>query len=1370
MASSFHGPQKLICTFHTKGHKDKRLFSANKIAGCRRKVRCLWDTGSELTLLNDSLRRQFSFKPTDKMDHTDVHLRSANGTPMQVTAKYLLHFKGPNYEFKIPTYFVKDLAGAGIIGADAMDKYGITVDVRSQKVTQMIPMTDPIIGTEQENHGRMLRAINSVTVPAGAEVLVPTTASRTFNKEDMYEVKQFLTDTNIIVHDGIYTSSASGKRIGVVVANVTDCPMYIAKDQYLAYAMRIENDHMRNYAASMVEDKDNVDDLLLRAATYFAAKVYAHIPEPKTSPADQVDLSTLSENWKPKFRQLFKKFDEVLSKTAEDVGNCPVIPQQIKLTDERMVASTPPYRLPENLKPIVHDYVDRLLKADVIRKSTSPFSSPLMLVKKPHAKPDEPAIDQYRVVNDFRKLNKMTIKDSYPMRNIYELIDDVASAKYLTVLDLKNSFWAQQLTEDSKKYTAFPVPGRGQFEYNRSAQGLVNSSNTFQRMVDFIMQDMPYVRCYIDDIVIYSNTLEEHHKHIENVLARLQKYNLKISPRKIQVANGSITYLGYDITPGKAIQPGKIKCQKIAEWHAPRNVEEIRQFLGLCSFFRRTIENYASIAAPLNKLTRKDAKFDEGTLPEDALQAYKELRQKLCARPCLKPVDFALPFFLTTDASTEGLGAVLSQSHDGVEHPVAYASRLLTAPEQKYAPFHLEHLAMVFGCKHFAPYLKGKEFTIRTDHKPLTAITSTQTNNLTRLKAELDDFMPFTVVYINGKQQMADMLSRPQRQVTATTITDLSPEHIRQLQKEDLLGKALAIKLRFNSLPDKNEELRAQTVKWIPLAEYSEEGLVKIKHLGHLLTYAPESIRHNLLQAFHDHPTAGHYGAVKTKAQLLTTWWWPTLTADVERYVKDCHTCQKTNQAHSSKPAPLGQLPPVSRTFDRVHIDLLQLPTTTSGSKYALVMVDAFSKWTEVRPLASKAMDDVANQIIKGWIARYGPPRQFHSDNGTEFTNKILKAIMGRLGITHSFSTPLHPQSNGQVERVNKDIVNYLTKYFAGNNEWEDQLPLFCWAHNSTVTASTGLPPFTVVFGSSPRLPFMPQETKRHYADDYFSLFNQRLTLITDYVKHMQRLATERGERTFNKNAVDKEFDIGSRVYLTSIGGTNRPQKLKFKFEGPYLITNNLGNNMYEVKRESDGKITKAHANRVKLVLPAHAMQEIVPPTPDKEHQEGPLPRLQRILKRVKDLPKRLSPPSSAKTSAPSTKPEVSKEGRPRPEPEPSRPRDPSTPQGPSGSNKAETEPSGARDPWNRTKYNLRRGPRFVSSCWTPEAFRPQEYTQWHLPSRNKIYCAVKPVKGPRPLYSPDLRTFGGLRRPPEWVYHQPSWHWAGPSFTWPSW
>jgi len=172
MASSFHGPQKLICTFLNKGHRDKRFFSAIKVAGCRRKMKCLWDTGSELTLLNDSLRSQFALKAEDKMDHTDVNLRSANGTSMVVTAKYKLHFKGPKFEFIIPTYFVKDLAGAGIIGADAMDKYGITVDIRQQTVTELLPLDDPIIGTRDENVGRMLRAINSTTIPAGSVVAV----------------------------------------------------------------------------------------------------------------------------------------------------------------------------------------------------------------------------------------------------------------------------------------------------------------------------------------------------------------------------------------------------------------------------------------------------------------------------------------------------------------------------------------------------------------------------------------------------------------------------------------------------------------------------------------------------------------------------------------------------------------------------------------------------------------------------------------------------------------------------------------------------------------------------------------------------------------------------------------------------------------------------------------------------------------------------------------------------------------------------------------------------------------------------------------------------------------------------------------------
>jgi len=405
-------------------------------------------------------------------------------------------------------------------------------------------------------------------------------------------------------------------------------------------------------------------------------------------------------------------------------------------------------------------------------------------------------------------------------------------------------------------------------------------------------------------------------------------------------------------------------------------------------------------------------------------------------------------------------------------------------------------------------------------------------------------------------------------------------------------------------------------------------------------------------------------------------------------------------------------------------------------------MVDAFSKWTEVRPLRNKSMDEVTNKIIQGWIARYGPPRQFHSDNGTEFTNKILKAITGRLGITHSFSTPLHPQSNGQVERVNKDIINYLTKYFHGNNEWESQISLFSWAHNSTATASTGLPPYTVVFGVSPRLPFIPQEQTTTYSDDYFSLFNRRLSIITDYVTHMQKLATERGEKTFNKGATDKTFDIGSRIYLTSIGGANRPQKLKFKFEGPYLIIKSLGHDMYEVKRESDGKISKTHANRIKLVIPGHAMQEIVPPTPEKEQQEGPLPRLQRILKRITITPKRTTQRHRSTTRDPD------RNSQPVPGPNHGQPQTGSQtlhpardPDPPTVTHDPEIDHRRPRDPPRRHLYNLRPRPGFHSSIWTSQVTTSPRY----------------PQASHRP-------------RPPEWAYSQPCWLWGGPSLMWPSW
>jgi len=337
---------------------------------------------------------------------------------------------------------------------------------------------------------------------------------------------------------------------------------------------------------------------------------------------------------------------------------------------------------------------------------------------------------------------------------------------------------------------------------------------------------------------------------------------------------------------------------------------------------------------------------------------------------------------------------------------------------------------MVFGCRHFAAYLKGKEFVIRTDHKPLTAITSTQSNNFGRLQAELDEYLPFTIVYINGKDQIADMLSRPQQPKSISTHAQQAPfdpsrEDILKAQKEDLVCKAVVCKLWYDATSS-SIQLRRQANEILPHATTAQDKLLEYNYAERKVIVAPASMRQDILRSRHDNIMSGHHGSTKTKQQILQNWWWPTINKDVELYVKNCDICQRANIAHDKTPAPLGELKPIDQAFQRVHIDLLQLPTTTAGNKYALVMVDAFTKWVEATPLKTKHMDGVAEELIKLWIARFGPPRQLHSDNGSEFSNKVMKAVAARLGICHTFSSPQHPQSNGQVERVNRDIIGLL--------------------------------------------------------------------------------------------------------------------------------------------------------------------------------------------------------------------------------------------------------------------------------------------------------------------------------------------------------
>jgi hypothetical protein len=891
----------------------------------------------------------------------------------------------------------------------------------------------------------------------------------------------------------------------------------------------------------------------------------------------------------PAYKQLLKQFSSVLAKSTYDVGHTELIKHDIILKDAEKIACTPPYRTPEHLRSVAEEYIENLAKAGIIRRSVSPFSSPLMLVRKGDAKPDKPLIEQYRVVHDYRRLNENTVRDSYPMRNLYELLDSVAQAKVWSVIDLSSGFWNQSLTERAKPYTAFGLPGQGHWEYNRSAQGLTNSPAAFQRLLDHVLADVKGVYVYIDDVIICSQTHDEHLRILRTVLARFKKYNLKIKPSKLQLATAEVNYLGYNLSKDKGIRAGEAKIEAVKRWPVPSTITEIKQFLGLCSFFRRTIHRFAEIAQPLTRLTRKDSGWTSGELGKEAEEAFLHLKRDLCSRPCLQPVSFDREFILTTDASKVGIGVVLSQiGEDGEEHPCAYASRVLSTTEQNWAPTNLEYLAMLWGCKHFKPYLVGRHFTIRTDHKPLVSLNRVQGSVLERMRAELQEFQPFTVKYLKGEKMPADGLSRTvESEVQEILETRRLPavftaDQVYYLQKQDKQVKALVVALKWKQEP-RDPKLLEYVRQLLPIAEL-KRGIAFVRLHGKLLALAPANIRPILLYHCHDSPQAGHRSTATTLGKLQEKWYWPEMAAETEQHCKSCKTCLAVNRPPHNRPGPMGRLKPATFFNCRVHADLLGWLPNDRGFRYLLVMQDAFSKWTELVPLENKTADHTASQVFEHWINRHGCMETLVSDQGKEFANQVMATLCSKLHIAHQTTSAMHPQANGLVERTNRTVLTYLRKFLDGSNNWVELLPALQFSLNTAVHASSGQTPFLLVHGRAPRVPAELFDPDLHpqYAEDDISEQLRRQANIQLKAWQSEEEAWTKQKKEFDKHCRAKVVAPGDIVYLNRPHSGTQFQKFQPLYFGPFKVVALHSNSSVELMREN-GKIIRVHSDRLKL-------------------------------------------------------------------------------------------------------------------------------------------------------------------------------------------
>lgn len=415
-----------------------------------------------------------------------------------------------------------------------------------------------------------------------------------------------------------------------------------------------------------------------------------------------------------------------------------------------------PYRQSPAQSDEINKQVERLLQDNVIQESHSPWNAPVHLVPK---KLDATGELKYRMVIDFRRLNDITVNDKYPLPNITDLLDKLGKSSYFSTLDLASGYHQIEIEEQDRQKTAFSTQ-YGHFEFLRMPFGLKTAPATFQRTIDNVLRGLQGLHCmvYLDDIIVFSSSLEEHLQKLRAIFDRLRVTNFKVQLDKTEFLRKEVLYLGHTITK-HGIKPNDDKIHAVLNYPLPKTTTEIKSFLGLVGYYRRFIKDFAKITQPLTACLKKRNKI---IIDQRYIDAFNQCKELLTNAPLLQYPDYDKPFVLTTDASNVALGAVLSQGQIGHDKPVAYASRTLSDTESRYSTIERELLAIIWAIKHFRPYLYGRKFLIYTDHRPLAWLHSLKDPNskLTRWRLKLQDY-DFEIIYKNGKKNTnADALSR----------------------------------------------------------------------------------------------------------------------------------------------------------------------------------------------------------------------------------------------------------------------------------------------------------------------------------------------------------------------------------------------------------------------------------------------------------------------------------------------------------------------------------------------------------------------------------------------------------------------------------
>lgn len=1166
-----------------------------------------------------------------------------------------------NLVVQLGTFVVRDvfivcrtLAAPAILGADFCDKYveairpkkrhvelddGTTVPIVRGVLRRVAPEKNSDVAKEEKktktDPSTAIKVSQPVTIQPGTQTGVEVTCNQ-HGLIVLQPIARLFENHRLSAANGV-ASVEPGTPFTIFVANLGKVPKRLGKGQIVASALRhptklVTSNIMVAEFLGLTKDEDEQDDQPKGESPTQDNHLVGGNPTEETEikhqtgedeknksksdswtedqpTAADLDLSHLPKDQQERLRKVLLKHDGIWS---GHLGLINTVTHTIPLEEGAQPQHQRPYRNGPPGRKFIGNEVGRLEGADLIEPSSSPWASPVVLAPK--------ADGSYRFCVDYRRLNAVTIRDTYPLPRMDDCIDSLGEAKIFSTLDANWGYWQIPIAEEDRDKTTF-TSHVGTYRWKRMPFGLMNAPSTFQRALDMILSAYNWQTClvYLDDIIIFSKDYESHLEAVDKILETLKQAGISLKLKKCTWCTDSVKYLGHIIKPGE-LHVNDVRTKSLREMQHPTTQTELRSFLGLINVYRRFIPHFSHIASPLNQLLKKGSPKKLEPLNDEQAEAFQKLIDAVLQPPVLALPKPDLPYSIDTDASDYQVGAALFQEYGDKERkPIGFWSRTLLPAEKNYSTSEKECLAVVWAMQTLRPYVQGTHFTVNTDHSALRWLMEIcePSGRLMRWRLRLSEF-DFNIVHKKGLiNTQADAMSRlttlgsttvdidddiPQYpHTTSTTSTSDIPnleDPSTSLEDFDEQEDTATVLLAEEKLDDNlaapitTEELKREQAadpfcqrhadclaggRPAPGYGISSEGVLFRHKMGCEQIVVPKALQPRVLHLAHHSKLAGHPGGNRLYKYLRRSFFWKSMAFDCYLTVKNCTDCAKNRIFLRTRQKKM-RLFPAKAPLESVAIDILgELVKTPRGHKYLLVISDRFSKLVRTIPLKNISANTVAQAFVTHWVMPYGPPTHLVSDNGSQFTSKFFQHVCQLLGIRNLFTTTYHPQTNGQVERFNRTILAAIRSYTAEfPKEWDLYTDTITFAYNTYPHSTTGCPPFELVLSRPPSTLIIEQQPHRLRAEkpkEFRDRWVMWLKCLVADAKVASKGEQVRQKRNFDQHVrpVEQQLKAGVLVYVKKEGYTKAEtrHKLASVVEGPFMVLG-VGEDTVLVRRDVD--------------------------------------------------------------------------------------------------------------------------------------------------------------------------------------------------------